>query len=76
MSLPDWFERTSDLPYDRHKYKVHTKTGRTHIFDDYEQVRAIWFQSKQLLSHIEVLDKETKQKGFKEKTNERKSRKN
>jgi ABC-type transporter lipoprotein component MlaA len=76
MVLPKWFERTSDLPYDRQRYKVHTKTGKTHIFDDYEQVRAIWFQSKQLLSHIEVLDKETKQKGFKEKTNERKSRKN
>ena len=76
MSLPDWFEQTSDLPYDRQKYKVYTKTGRTYIFDDYEEVRAVWFQSKKLLSHVEVLDKETKHKGFTEKTNERKGRKN
>lgn len=73
MSLPDWFEQTSDLPYDRHEYKVHTQTGRTYVFDNYEEVRAVWFEHKQLLSHIEVLDK---QKGFKEKTNERKRRKN
>ena len=73
MVLPKWFEETSDLPYDRHDYKVYTQTGKTYVFDDYEMVRAFWFQSKKLLSHIEVLDKE---KGFKEKTNERKRRKN
>ncbi len=73
MSLPELFKQTSDLPYDRHNYRVYTKMGKTYIFDDYEMVRAFWFQSKKLLSHVEVLDI---QKGFKEKTNERKSRKN
>ena len=68
------FEQTSDLSYDRHNYRVHTQTGKTYIFDDYEMVRAFWFQQKKILSHVEVLDKD---KGFKkEKTNERKRRKN
>lgn len=76
MSLPERFEQTSDLPYDRHDYKVHAQSGQTYILDNYMDVQAVWFQNKHLLSHIEVLDKETKQKGFKEKTNERKGRKN
>ena len=74
MVLPKRFKDTSDLPYDRHDYKVYTKTGKTYVYDNYESVRAVWFQSKKLLSHVEVLDKD---KGFKkEKTNERKGRKN
>ncbi len=76
MSLPEWFEQTSDLPYDRHTYKVHTKMGTSYVFDSYMDVQAVWFQQHNLLSHIEVLDKVTKQKGFKEKNNERKGRKN
>ena len=74
MVLPKRFEQTSDLPYDRHTYKVHTKTGSTHILGDYMEVQALWFQRGTILSHVEVLDKN---KGFKkEKTNERKRRKN
>jgi len=74
MVLPKRFERTSDLPYDRHTYKVHTQTGSTHIIGDYMEVQALWFQQGKFLSHVEVLDKD---KGFKkEKTNERKRRKN
>ena len=74
MVLPKWFEQTSDLPYDRHTYKVHTQSGSTHIFGDYMEVQAIWFQQGKFLSHVEVLD--VNNKGFKEKTNERKRRKN
>jgi len=74
MVLPKRFEQTSDLPYDRHTYKVHTQTGSTHIFGDYMEVQALWFQQGKFLSHVEVLD--VNNKGFKEKTNERKRRKN
>ena len=75
MVLPKWFEQTSDLPYDRHTYKVHIQTGSTHILGDYMEVQALWFQQGKFLSHVEVLDKNNK--GFKkEKTNERKRRKN
>jgi len=74
MVLPKWFEQTSDLPYDRHTYKVYTQTGSTHILGDYMEVQALWFQQGKILSHVEVLDKNNK--GFKEKTNERKRRKN
>ena len=35
---------TSDLPYDRHKYKCVLKDGREVILDDYELVRAVWNQ--------------------------------
>jgi hypothetical protein len=74
MVLPKWFDQTSDLPYDRHTYKVHTQTGSTHILDNYMEVQALWFQQGKFLSHVEVLDVK---KGFKkEKTNERKRRKN
>ena len=75
MVLPKQFEQTSDLPYDRHTYKVHTQSGSTHIFGDYMEVQALWFQQGRFLSHVEVLD-ENNNKGFKEKTNERKRRKN
>ena len=74
MVLPKWFEQTSDLPYDRHTYKVHIQTGSTHILGDYMEVQALWFQQGKILSHVEVLDKNNK--GFKEKNNERKRRKN
>jgi hypothetical protein len=38
------------------------------------EVQALWFQQGKFLSHVEVIDKD---KGFKkEKTNERKRRKN
>ena len=57
------FTCTSSAPYDRHTYKLHLKDGRTTIFHDYEQLRAYWMQTNQImgLSHVEVLDT----KGFK-----------
>jgi len=77
MVLPKWFEQTSDLPYDRHKYEVHTQSGSIHILENYMEVQALWFQQGRFLSHVEVLDLKNNNKGFKkEKTNERKSRKN
>ena len=38
------FTNTSDAPYDRHKYKVLLSDGREIILEDYEYVRAVWYQ--------------------------------
>ena len=59
-----FFEQTSDIPCDRHHYKVVTTTSE-YIFDDYEQVRQMWWNyDSSLLKHVEVLDKPKKKKGF------------
>ena len=65
----NWFTQTSHKPYDRHHYQLHTKDKQTITFEDYEQLRAVWFQSNHLnmLSHVEVVDikqKKDKGKGF------------
>jgi hypothetical protein len=60
------FNQTCDKPYDRHNYKLIFTNGREVIFDNYEDVQVTWFQTPhQFLSHIEVLDKKQKNKGFK-----------
>ena len=64
-SDPRYFTQTSDKPYDRHEYKVVAKSGESFITDDYMQSQAAWFEKGIWLSHIEVLDKPKKQKGFK-----------
>ena len=53
----DWFERTSDEPYDRHHYRFHFTNGESIIFKSYQEVQSKWFQTPALFkSHIEVLD--------------------
>ena len=56
------FTQTSDVPYDRHHYKLTTGDGRSYIFDDYEHLRAVWFQEARNWkgSIVEVLDIKTK----------------
>jgi len=69
--LPDWFAQTSDEPYDRHQYLLEFNGGNTLTFDDYEQMRAYWFQSVRNWSDckVTVLDKKQQNKkshgGFK-----------
>ena len=62
-----FFEQTSDIPYDRHYYKVVTTTNE-YIFDDYEQVRQMWLNyDSSMLKYVEVVDKpkkSKKKKGF------------
>ena len=62
-----FFEQTSDIPYDRHHYKVGTTTNE-YIFDDYEQVRQMWWNyDSSMLKYVEVIDKPKKpkkKKGF------------
>lgn len=67
VGLPEFFEQTSDKPYDRHHYKVVGKNGDSKVFDSYDLVQALWFQTyKGFLSHVEVLDIEKQTgKGFK-----------
>jgi hypothetical protein len=59
------FTRTSDAPYDRHRYKVWCVDGSVKILDDYEDVMRAWWNFPQHLSHVEVLDTKTKGGGFK-----------
>lgn len=69
--LPDWFAQTSDEPYDRHQYLLESKGSDALTFDDYEQMRAYWFQSVRNRSDctVTVLDKKQQHKkshgGFK-----------
>ena len=59
------FKQTCDKPYDRHDYKLVYEDGKEVIFDDYEYVQLTWFQhGGNFLSHVEVLDKKQKKKGF------------
>lgn len=66
MNLQKTFAQTSDKPYDRHDYKVIFSTGNSVVFDNYEDVQRVWFQTpNQLLEYVEVLDKKkSKPKGF------------
>ena len=59
-----FFEQTSDIPYDRHNYKVVTTTN-SYIFDNYEDMRNMWWNyDSSMLKHVEVLDKPKQKKGF------------
>ncbi len=55
-SDPRYFLQTSNNMYDRHHYKVVTKTGDETVVDNWEDAAYIWWNKKKILSHIEVLD--------------------
>jgi hypothetical protein len=56
-----WFEQTSNEPYNRHDYKLVYTNGETKVFEEHQDFMVAWFQyPKQLLSHGEVLDKKVK----------------
>ena len=40
----DWFEQTSNEPYDRHQYLLYFQ-GKSIIFDDYDMMRSYWFNN-------------------------------
>lgn len=62
------FTQTSDKLYDKHDYRLVSKDKKSVIFDNYHDVKQVWYSMpKEILSHIEVLDKKqpkTKNKGF------------
>ena len=51
------FTTYCDKPYDKHNYKLVLKNGKSIILDDYEQVRAMWYQFRQQLERVDVVDK-------------------
>ena len=56
--LPEFFEQTSDEPYDRHNYRLVTNDGQCVESDDWQTIAGCWFQLPGMFkSHIEVLDK-------------------
>ena len=62
----NWFTCTSKEPYDRHHYRLQFNNKKSIKFEDYELMRAAWFEwcNTGALSHVDVLDiKQTK--GFK-----------
>jgi hypothetical protein len=67
-TLPEFFQQTSDAPYDRHNYELVLKGGKTVFFDDWEGVQGYWFVHYQIpnyLDYVKVLDKKkVKGKGF------------
>ena len=50
------FTTYCDKPYDKHLYKLILNNGKAIILDDYEMVRAYWYQYRQHLKCVEVLD--------------------
>ena len=61
---PQYFTQTSDGLYDRHRYRVVSKTGASIDVESYDEVREIWWNQKHVLSHIEVIDCKPKGGGF------------
>jgi len=68
----EYFESTSTKPYDRHNYQLVCDSGKqSKTFDDYEQLRAYWFQCARNWNdcQVNVLDRKENKKnsngGFK-----------
>ena len=61
---PQYFTYTSNKFYDRHHYRVVSKTGTSVDVESYDQAREIWWNQKHILSHIEVIDCKPKGGGF------------
>tara|TARA_B100000927_G_C16333018_1_gene416101 strand:- start:565 stop:795 length:231 start_codon:yes stop_codon:yes gene_type:complete len=53
---PRYFSQTSNKMYDRHHYKVVSKNGDEKVVNSWEDVSCIWWNKKNILSHVEVLD--------------------
>ena len=62
---PQYFQVSSDKPYDRHIYRLHLSDGRYRDFNDYEELQITWFENpKMFLDRVEILDVKAKPKGF------------
>jgi len=51
------FTSTCDKDYDRHKYKLCLKNGKAIVLEDYDMARSYWYQFRQQMDHVEVLDR-------------------
>ena len=64
-SDPRYFTQSSNVFYDRHDYKIFDMNGDSVLVESWGQSQQLWWNTpKQFLSHIEVLDKPSKVKGF------------
>ena len=63
-SDPRYFTVSSDGLYDRHHYKIIDTFGKSVVVESWEEVQQLWWNTKNFLSHIEILDKTPKNKGF------------
>ena len=60
------FKQTCDKPYDRHFYVVNRPNTSPVTFDDYEYMRAWWFQQMDTTgAKVTVMDYQQQSKGFK-----------
>lgn len=65
MSYLETFTCTSTAPYDRHWYKVWCIDNSVKVLQSYEEVYDAWWNFKQYISHVEVIDVRSKGgKGF------------
>lgn len=60
------FTHTSDLPYDKHDYKLIFNNNKSKIFTNYYDLLHVWYSTpKEKLDRVEILDKKKKNsKGF------------
>ena len=64
---PQYFSQTSDGLYDRHVYKLIVPEHKPVVIEDYEILRAVWFEKCRLFKGctVEILDvKPKRNKGF------------
>ena len=68
MAYKDGEEFTTycDKSYDRHVYRMYSKEGKYITFEDYELMRYYWYQMREEVSHVEVVEpkKRAGGKGF------------
>ena len=50
------FKLSCNKPYDRHSYRVTLKTGKKLEFEDYEMMRYYWYQMRDDVDHVDVID--------------------
>jgi hypothetical protein len=54
------FSQTSNIPYDRHTYRLYLKSGKCVSFEYYIDLQEYWFTHNEIpdyLDIVEVLDK-------------------
>ena len=62
---PQFFEQTSNKPYDRHHYKIVCK-DQSFVVESWQEVQEYWWNNMHIQTPtIEVLDKPKSNKGFK-----------
>jgi len=51
------FTTYCDKPYDRNKYKLVLKNGKSIILEDYDQVRQLWYAYRKEMKRVDIVDK-------------------